>query len=113
MPTTDGMSAGVAPAAAGLATMAGGRTVDWLLDLRVRTRADHPFIVYEPFDGPRRVITYAEFGHRVRQVAAGLRRRGVVPGQRVVIHLDNCPEFLVAWFACTRVGAVAVSTSTR
>ena len=103
----------MSPAPASPTTMASGRSVAWLLDLRARTRAGHPFLVFEPFDGPRRVTTYAEFAHRVARTAAGLRRRGIGPGQRVIIHLDNCPEFLEAWFACTRVGAVAVSTSTR
>jgi crotonobetaine/carnitine-CoA ligase len=94
-------------------TAASGRTVAWLLDLRATDRAQHPFIVWEPFDGPTRTYTYAEFAYRVRRVAAGLRRRGAGRGDRVIIHLDNCPEFLMAWFACTRIGAVAVSTSTR
>ena len=30
-----------------------------------------------------------------------------------MLHLDNCPEFVIAWFACARIGAVAVSTNTR
>ena len=35
------------------------------------------------------------------------------PGDRVLIHLDNCPEFVISWFACAAVGAVAVTTNTR
>jgi crotonobetaine/carnitine-CoA ligase len=31
-----------------------GRDVNWLLDFRVETRGDHPFLVWEPFDGERR-----------------------------------------------------------
>jgi crotonobetaine/carnitine-CoA ligase len=30
-----------------------------------------------------------------------------------LIHLDNCPEFLLSWFACAEIGAVAVCTNTR
>lgn len=90
-----------------------GRSVPWLLELRSTTRAGHPFLVWEPFTDRPRVWSYAQFAHDVRAVAAGLRRRGVNPGQRVVIHLENCPEFLLAWFACTSIGAVAVCTNTR
>lgn len=30
-----------------------------------------------------------------------------------MVHLDNSPEFLIAWFACARLGAIAVPTNTR
>jgi carnitine-CoA ligase len=30
-----------------------------------------------------------------------------------MVHLDNSPEFLISWFACAEIGAVAVSTNTR
>jgi crotonobetaine/carnitine-CoA ligase len=94
-------------------TMASGRNVSWLLDLRTQQRRDHPFVVWEPFDGERQEWTYGRFHDGVRAVAAGLRQRGVGRGDRVVIHLENCPEFLLSWFACVRVGAVAVCTNTR
>ena len=45
--------------------------------------------------------------------AGALHAQGVRFGERVMLHLDNCPEFVIAWFACARLGAVAVSTSTR
>jgi crotonobetaine/carnitine-CoA ligase len=32
----------------------------------------------------------------MRRIATGLRRRGVQAGERVLIHLDNCPEGLLA-----------------
>ena len=34
-------------------------------------------------------------------------------GERVLIHLDNCAEALLAWYACTWLGAVAVTTNAR
>jgi carnitine-CoA ligase len=40
-------------------------------------------------------------------------RRGVKAGERVLIHLDNGPEALLAWYACGWVGAVAVTTNAR
>ena len=46
-------------------------------------------------------------------LAAGLQRRGIGPGDRVLIHLENCPEFVIAWYACAAIGAVAVTTNTR
>ncbi|RYD19943.1 MAG: ATP-dependent acyl-CoA ligase, partial [Lysobacteraceae bacterium] len=45
--------------------------------------------------------------------AADLLARGIAPGDRVIIHLENCPEFLLLWFGCAYAGAVAVTTNTR
>lgn len=86
-----------------------------LLLQRAADRADHPFIAWEPFDGGAepQTWTYGRFVDEVRHLAQGLRQRGVQPGQRVLIHLDNCPEGLLAWYACTWVGAVAVTTNAR
>ena len=90
-----------------------GRDVNWLLDFRAETRGDHPFLVWEPFHGERRVWTYAAFRQRVLEVAAGLQARGIKPGDYVLVHLDNSPELEFLWFACARIGAVVVTTNTR
>ena len=34
-------------------------------------------------------------------------------GDKVLIHADNCPEMVLAWYACATVGAVGVTTNTR
>jgi crotonobetaine/carnitine-CoA ligase len=94
-------------------TVAAGRTLPWLLDLRAEQRGEHPFVIWEPFDGPGRTWGYREFAERSRQLAAGLQARGVRAGDRLILHADNSPEFLLTWFACARVGAVAVCTNTR
>ena len=41
------------------------------------------------------------------------RGRGVGAGDKVLIHADNCPETVIAWYACARLGAVGVTTNTR
>ena len=94
-------------------TMASGRDVGWLLDARAARRGEHPFLVWEPFVGERRTWSYREVAHRTRQLAAGLQRRGLVGGDRVLLHLENTPEFLLAWFACARIGVVPVCTNTK
>ena len=87
--------------------------VPTLLAQRAATRRDHPFIVWEPFEGPAETWTYDRFHNEAGRIAGGLARRGVVAGDRVLIHLDNCPETLLAWYACTWLGAVAVTTNAR
>ncbi|HVV30471.1 MAG TPA: AMP-binding protein [Mycobacteriales bacterium] len=52
--------------------------------------------------------TWSELDAQVDAAAAGLRRRGLVPGDRVAIVLGNRLPFVVAWFAVLRAGLVAV-----
>jgi acyl-CoA synthetase (AMP-forming)/AMP-acid ligase II len=35
-------------------------------------------------------------------------QRDLKPGDYVLIHLDNCIEAMLAWFACVEIGAIAV-----
>jgi crotonobetaine/carnitine-CoA ligase len=90
-----------------------GLDVAELIRIRARTRPDHPFLIWEPFEGPGATLTYAAFADKVGRVAAGLAQRGVTSGEYVLIHLDNCLETLVAWYACATLGAVAVTTNAR
>jgi carnitine-CoA ligase len=99
--------------AAGIVGPFDGLDVPWLLRMRAEVRRDHPFLIWAPFDAPARRWSYGEFHARVGALAAGLARRGVKPGEYVLIHLDNCIEALLAWLACVELGAVAVTTNTR
>ena len=90
-----------------------GQDIPWLVDHRAEHRADHTFLVWEPKEGESRTWTYAEFAEDTKKVAAGLAAHGVTVGDMVLIHAENCPEAVIAWYACARVGAVAVTTNTR
>lgn len=90
-----------------------GLDVPWLLRERVRTQGDRTYLVWEPFEGEGRTYSYRQFGAAVERCAAGLRERRVGKGDFVLIHLTNCPELLIAWHACSRLGAVAVTTNPR
>jgi crotonobetaine/carnitine-CoA ligase len=81
--------------------------------MRSETRREHPFLIWAPFDAPARTWSYGEFHEQVGALAAGLVRRGIKPGDFLLIHLDNCIEAMLAWFACTELGAIAVTTNTR
>lgn len=98
---------------AGKWAMVEGRDVPSVLASRVATYGDKPFMVWEPFEGSPATYSYAQFGAAVESLAGALHSRGVQIGDRVLVHLDNSPEFVISWFACSRLGAVAVSTNTR
>src|SRR3954452_14780708 len=90
-----------------------GLDVPSLLRIRSETRREHPFLIWAPFDAPARIWPYGEFYERVGALAAGLAARGVNRGDYLLIHLDNCIEAMLAWFACVELGAIAVTTNTR
>lgn len=53
-------------------------------------------------------ISYRELDRRADVQAAGLIRRGITSGDRVVVQLPNINEFVVLLFALARCGAVPV-----
>ncbi|NIO10864.1 MAG: AMP-binding protein, partial [Deltaproteobacteria bacterium] len=59
-------------------------------------------------DGSRR-FTYRDLGRLVDRFAGCLIERGIVSGKRVIFQLPNVWEFIVAYFACLKVGAVPVT----
>jgi acetoacetyl-CoA synthetase len=56
-------------------------------------------------------LTWGELRSLTARIAAGLRARGVEPGDRVVAYLPNIPEAIAAFFACASIGAVWSSCS--
>lgn len=90
-----------------------GIDVPWLLRERARMYGNRPYLIWDPFEGEGRSYTYAQFARDVDRLAAGLAARGLRKGDFFLIHLGNCAEFLIAWHACSRLGAVAVTTNTR
>ena len=88
-----------------------GTNLDLLLEDRARQRPDHPILVWAPFEGPSRNWTYRQFATDAARLAGGLAKRGIGPGDRVLVHFENCPETLLARFALARLGAICVATN--
>ncbi|PWS35733.1 long-chain fatty acid--CoA ligase [Falsiroseomonas bella] len=93
-----------------------GKRIQWnslpqmMLELAAR-RQDQPMLRHWKDKAWHRV-SWAEFAHRVAAVAAGLRARGVAPGDRVLLVSENRPEFVIADTAIMAIGAVTVPTYT-
>ncbi len=63
-------------------------------------------------DGEWRELLWGDFAIQVAQAAAGLRRLGVMPGDRVLLVSENRPEFMIADNAIMAIGAITVPTYT-
>jgi len=75
-----------------------------LLDERTASSPDKTFLFSEP-DG--RSFTYTRFTDTVRQVAGMLAANGIRKGDVVSLLLPNSVEYVIAYFACWQLGAIA------
>ena len=57
--------------------------------------------------------SWREIDARVSALAAALAARGVVKGDRILVHSRNCDEMFWSMFAAFRLGAVWVPTNFR
>jgi acyl-CoA synthetase (AMP-forming)/AMP-acid ligase II len=58
-------------------------------------------------------LTWREVEEKTARIAAGFEARGVRAGDRIALLLGNRVEFVLAFFAAFRIGAVTVPLSTR
>jgi long-chain acyl-CoA synthetase len=72
-----------------------------------RERPDAPAL-REKHRGRWRETTWAGYAERVARAAHGLRALGVGPGDRVAVHAENRPEWVIADLAIQGLGAVSV-----
>ena len=65
---------------------------------------DKPFIVY--YDSP---LSYAQFRQDCERVAGWLQQDcGVQAGDRVLLYMQNSPQWVIAYYAILRANAVVV-----
>ncbi len=64
---------------------------------------DKPALVF--FD---RILTYRQLHDQAERLAAHLHQQGVQAGDRVILLMQNCPQWVVAHFAILRANAVVV-----
>src|ERR1043166_6703943 len=75
-----------------------------LLQHRVTAAGDTHFLFSES-DG--RVFTYAEFQAAIDRAAAMLSSHGIGKGDVVSLLMPNCVEYIIGYFACWKLGAIA------
>ena len=89
------------------------KDIPWLVKHWADKTPDKAFLIWEPKDGNTRTWTYQAFWQDINRVACGLIDKGVKKGDKVLIHADNCPEMVLAWYGCAIIGAAGVTTNTR
>ena len=77
-------------------------TINKMLDEQVEKYKDDNFLYFlETW------MTYGEFHHHILALATALANLGVKKGDVVAFHLPNCFQYVISYFATTRIGAIA------
>ena len=58
-------------------------------------------------------LSYAQLDAAAARLAAGFAAQGLQAGERVVLFIDNRPEFITVWLALQRLGVITVPVGTR
>jgi acyl-CoA synthetase (AMP-forming)/AMP-acid ligase II len=81
--------------------------IQTLYDRAARNQDDTAFIAADD------KWTFNRLAAEVRRAAHGLAARGIRKGDRIALHLPNCPELVVALYACFHIGAIAAPINNR
>ncbi len=85
------------------------KTFPQVLDIMVQEFPDQLAFKYTTLDYTR---TYSEFRDDVDQFARSLIAMGVKPGSHVAVWMTNLPQWYIAFWATTKIGAVLVTVNT-
>lgn len=86
---------------------------DWVLGKVLEHRAaaspDRPFLQWQD----EAALGFAETNRAVNRLAHGFAAAGVGHGDRVMILLPNCAEYVLTWFALAKLGALEVPVNSH
>ncbi|MBW1672369.1 MAG: AMP-binding protein [Deltaproteobacteria bacterium] len=78
-------------------------TIGRLVEERAKANKDRVFLFFED-----QKITWVQIDRVSNQIAFALRNFGIIKGDKVILMMQNHPEFIYAWFGITKLGAVEV-----
>ena len=84
------------------------RTPSQLLQVHAKATPDKEAFVFRDQSKNRINITFQEYENKSRSLAAGLLDIGLVRGDRVLVLVPACAEFLFIHMALSKIGAVAI-----
>ena len=83
-------------------------TLTGLLEASAAAAPETPALIYGGTS-----LSFAGLAAQARRAAGGLASLGVKPGDRVAFWLPNTLAYVTLYFACARLGAIAVAVNTR
>lgn len=63
------------------------------------------------FGEQHRRLTYRQLNSLADRFAAGLQQMGLQKGERVVLYMPNCPQYVIAYYGVLRAGGIVVPSN--
>lgn len=86
---------------------------DWVLgavlEHQANTHPDQTFLQWEE----NTALSFAEVNRLVNRLAHGFASIGVTHGDRIMLFMPNCLEYVLCWFALAKLGAIEVPTNSH
>lgn len=82
--------------------------IAWWVQRWAELTPERAAVIYED-----QIISYEELCDRADMTSCWLQSIGIEKGDRVAVMLNNCPEFLDLFLACSRLGAIFVPINFR
>jgi fatty-acyl-CoA synthase len=82
--------------------------IAWWVQRWAELTPEKPAIIFE-----EQTISYKDLCRRADRTSCWLQSIGIEKGDRVAVMLNNCPEFLDLFLACSRLGAIFVPINFR
>jgi long-chain acyl-CoA synthetase len=81
-------------------------TLHHFLERSAKNYADNTALVYRGTE-----ISYRDLNKAAEDIAAGLRASGFKKGDRAVIYMPNCPQFVMSYYGILKAGGVVIATN--
>lgn len=91
----------------------GGQDLRQMWDDLASTFGNKTALIFESCAGNVSRFSYRELNHEINRTANLFSALGIVKGEKVVLHLDNCAEFIFCWFGLAKIGAIMVPVNAR
>ncbi|CAM6403671.1 crotonobetaine/carnitine-CoA ligase [Citrobacter sedlakii] len=91
----------------------GGQHLRQMWDDLAERHGSKTALICESSDGEIRQYSYASLNEEINRTANLFHASGIRKGDKVALHLDNCPEFIFCWFGLAKIGAIMVPINAR
>ena len=88
-----------------------GATLNYAEHVFRQMSPDRPALMFQSEFKPLTELSWDDLYRNVASVAENLRNLGIEPGDRVAAYMPNIPQTVIAFLACTSIGATWSSCS--
>ena len=91
----------------------GKQNLRQMWDDLAQTYKNKTALIFESCEGNVRELSYSQMNQQINRTANLFLAHGIQKGDKVALHLDNCPEFFFCWFGLAKIGAIMVPVNAR